>query len=159
MPPLHRAVTLPEMDNIPLAVREYLNLYVPYRGQVFFNIYFTIAKSCKRLPLGHKKSRDELVFFHHNFHAFCRWTYEGDAGGSTGFGKLGVLGKETITWMDSLRIGKFSGAEDCGYAQIALHWICGPDTDGLVRKSYMQGLAFNIGKNSDCADTKFLACL
>ena len=72
-------------------------------------------------------------------------------------GELGVLGKETVAWMDRLRIGHFGGRDDTRHIQIAFRCSSWPDTYRLVGHANVFEVAIHRGVHSHCLDAQRMA--
>ena len=86
-----------------------------------------------------------------------RRTDEGDAGGPTGRGKTGILREETVAWMDRLRAGALSCANQFLHCQVTVPGRRRTDGDGLIGQLHMARINVRLGINRDRPDTKFVA--
>src|SRR5690606_523632 len=74
----------------------------------------------------------------------------------TYFGKLRVLGKESITGMDGIGIVDLRRSDVVGNLQIGIVACRWPDADRLVRKAHMQALRIRSGVVRNGLDPHFL---
>ena len=81
---------------------------------------------------------------------------EFDTNGLADFGEVGILGEESIAWMDGVRPGDFGRAQDVGNISVAESGVRRPDADLLVGCAHMEARYIGLGKDGDGLDSKFL---
>src|SRR5580700_10825528 len=98
-----------------------------------------------------------FIFFAHQANSVGRRSDESDVGGFAHFGKVGVLGKETVAGVNRVHIRDFSGADDLRDVQIAFAAARRPDADGFIGEANVQGIAVGFGVDCDGLDAQFPA--
>lgn len=71
--------------------------------------------------------------------------------------EMGVLGEESVAWMDGVHIRDFRRADEAVDAQIALGALSFTDANGLVGQLNVHGISIRLGIDRDRADVQFLA--
>ncbi len=60
------------------------------------------------------------------------------------FREAGILGEETIAWMNRVRAGDQRGTDDIGNVKVALSACPWADADMLIRHAYREGIAISF---------------
>ena len=71
-----------------------------------------------------------------------------------GLGKAGILREETVAWMDRLRAGAFSRANQFFHCQVTVPGRRRPDGDGFIGQPHVARIDVRLGINRDRPDTK-----
>jgi hypothetical protein len=74
------------------------------------------------------------------------------------FGKMRVLGQETVAGMYRFYVGYFSCAYNCGDIQVTFAAGRLSYADSFIGKADMERIAVDLGIDSDSADAQFPAC-
>ena len=69
MAPLNRAVALPQVHHVAVAIGQHLHLHVPRPIDEFLHVEARVAKGGLRFPLGSLEQAFELVWAWHQAHA------------------------------------------------------------------------------------------
>ena len=77
-------------------------------------------------------------FVAHHLDGFRLRTDELDVTGFALLGELGVLGKETVTWMNGVNVRDLGGANDAIGAEIAVGALVAANADRLVGKLHVE---------------------
>src|SRR5215207_8605232 len=72
-------------------------------------------------------------------------------------GETGVLGEETVAWMDGVGARKLSGGDDRRYVEVAAHSGRRADADRLVGQLVVQGVPVSGGVDSDAPYSQLAA--
>ena len=68
MPTLRRTITIPQVDNVSLMIRKYLDLHMPWCSNVFLQVDGGIPKCGSRFGSCLLQSGDQLIFTFSNTH-------------------------------------------------------------------------------------------
>ena len=112
-------------------------------GQLFFAFHDPRTAGNGRQPSrGHFPPR--AIFFSHHLDHFGSWSDKRDLRGFANFGKIGVLGKESVTGVNGVHIGDFRCADHLGNIEIAFAAARRANAHRFVRKAHMQRIAVSL---------------
>ena len=116
--------------------------------------FFVITGCYRNICTFHQSLR--LVFQTHRPNGICRRSDKDDVIGSTGFSKLGILGKEAVTRVDRLGASLFGHLDDLVRQQIAFRCRRRPDQHSFVCLAHMRRVGIGLGINSNTANAHAL---
>ena len=103
----------------------------------------------------HHFDRGHLVA--HQANGFGAWSDEDETTFLDLFGEIGVLGKETVAWVNCYRVGDFGSADDGRNVQVAVGSSGGADAHRLIGQTHMHQIAIGAGMHGHSLDTQLLA--
>ena len=113
-------------------------------------ILSVVARNNWNTRLSHQPSSRALQT--HLANRVRRWPDERESRSFAGFGKVGVLGKETVSGMNGFGSGSPRSFDQFFYAEVGLFAGSRPDVNGFIGKAHVRCSSIRIGVNGNSRD-------